>query len=583
MKRQSSFNTRDLRKTMPRAKHNLSYRNLMSAPFGALVPFMVQEFPAGSSIELGLEHQTRARALPRPAFTRLREHFDYFFVPFSQLYRAFDNFRTQQDNQSSMLFENAYTSSPKELPYFKINKYLVSPSERPAIGPNEEKDAAGFGAVYGTNRLLDLLMYGVNNSLVDQRGDYPSEENNLRYNPFRCLAYQKIYFDYYRNDKYEGNYTQFYNIDDINDVKLISTDRAKQFTLLRYRWRKKDYFTQVTPDVLPTPQQFNRAGFDIAQLSLAGGSSEYMPQSVNNKLGGHTPAVVPSVGVPNPDNVTQPIIDSSQGTILGFGVDSVSPMGQGVPNHRWATAIDKLLRRMYAAKSDFSSQMLAIFGIAPVEGRHGRVSHIGGYSQILGISDVDNNTNTNTTSSPVYGKINQYGDTKSFRYKTQEDGIIMGIYSTSMENDYSSLRVSRHNLKLTPFDFFIPQFSAVGKQSLFSVEYQKYYYDTSSEEYKHMPLGVVGFIPRYDEYRSHTDEVHGAFDAGYDTAYVAPVNADMRDGHLYLNIENLIYKPSMVDRIFAVNADGTEGTDQFQLNLYNKIKCISPVPLRVEL
>ena len=75
-----------------------------------------------------------------------------------------------------------------------------------------------------------------------------------------------------------------------------------------------------------------------------------------------------------------------------------------------------------------------------LKGRNGNVVHIGGYSQILGISDVNNQSDTNA-SSPLFGKINQYGDTKSFNYKANEDGIIMGIYSTSMENDYSSLRV----------------------------------------------------------------------------------------------------------------------------------------------
>lgn len=239
MKKQSSFNTRDLKKSTPRAKHNVSYRNALSAPFGALVPFLCQEVVSGSSCQLGLEHQTRACSMPKPSFARIREHYDYFFVPFSQLYHNFDNFRTMQTNQRSMLFKKAYEGSTSYLPHFRLSESLVEKSSRV-----NEKDINGYPAVFGTCRLLDLLGYGVSNSLVEQSGDYPSQQDTVWYNPFRLLAYQKIYFDYFRNDKYEDNDTECYNIDDVYNTPNtssadISESRMKKITMLRYRWRKK--------------------------------------------------------------------------------------------------------------------------------------------------------------------------------------------------------------------------------------------------------------------------------------------------------------------------------------------------------
>ena len=88
----------------------------------------------------------------------------------------------------------------------------------------------------------------------------------------------------------------------------------------------------------------------------------------------------------SPDSISTPL-NASDGTHIRFtnASGSINQVNnQSVVNHRWAAALDKLYRRMYAANSDFSSQMLAIFGVAPVEGRGSRVSHIGGYSQILG-------------------------------------------------------------------------------------------------------------------------------------------------------------------------------------------------------
>lgn len=598
-KKQSSFNTRDLKSATPKAKHNLSYRNILSAPFGALLPFMVQEVVAGSSVQIGLEHQTRAQSMPRPSFSRLREHFDYFFVPFSQLYRAYDNMRTQQSNYNSALFQQEYDSLPQQLPYFQLSPALMYPDIRGL----DEKDSAGMPAVYGTIRLLDLLGYGVNANVLYLNPTVTSTATfQTQLNPFRLLAYQKIYYDYFRNDKYESNDSQFYNVDDLYSAASlnISTNRLKLLTRLEYRWRKKDYFTQVTPDVLPTPNQFNRKNFGtiITMSTTVGYISQlsspldyYSSSSSQNKIISRT-----ANPVTDPDVQSTPI-GNAEGSRITFANGSQTlanaSFNQSVVNHKWASAVDKLFRRMYAANSDFSSQMLAIFGVAPVEGRHGRVSHIGGYSQILGISDVDNMTQSSPAESalygntvdPVFGKINQYGDTDNFTYRAKEDGIIMGIYSTSMESDYSSARIDRHNLKLRTYDYFIPEFANLGKQALFSVEYQNFYLDTSgdADQLKDMPLGVIGFVPRYDEYRTHVDECHGSFAFGSNEAYVAPMNADMAADHLFLNMDNLIYKPTQVDRIFSVNADGKEDNDPFYLNLYNKVKCISPVPLRIEL
>lgn len=237
-KKQSSFNNRDLKSPTPKAKHNLSYRNILSAPFGALLPFMVQEVVSGSSVQIGLEHQTRAQSMPRPSFSRLREHFDYFFVPFSQLYRAYDNMKTQQSNYNSALFQQEYDSTPQTIPYFQLSTSLMYPSVR----GTSEKDSAGLPAVYGTIRLLDLLGYGVNAKMLYQ--DVTSTANvtfPMLLNPFRLLAYQKIYFDYFRNDKYEANDSEFYNLDDLyNSASInISLNRLKLLTRLEYRWRKR--------------------------------------------------------------------------------------------------------------------------------------------------------------------------------------------------------------------------------------------------------------------------------------------------------------------------------------------------------
>ena len=63
-------------------------------------------------------------------------------------------------------------------------------------------------------------------------------------NPFRFPAYQKVYFDHYRNPLYELNDPSAYNVDSsfggMYDLTAVSST-------LRYRNWNKDYFTSLSP------------------------------------------------------------------------------------------------------------------------------------------------------------------------------------------------------------------------------------------------------------------------------------------------------------------------------------------------
>lgn len=584
MARSSNFDVRNLKAAKGRNKHDLSYRNVFSTKFGMLVPFMVQDVVAGSSVQVSLEHQTRTMPMVRPAFSRLREHYDYFFVPYSQVWHAYDNFKTQQSNQRSTLFENQFPNVVNALPTFSAETLRQALNDRAT-------DAAGYQANFGNMRIGDLLGYGcfVPEALPGVTDVYQGANEQIYYNAFRLAAYQKIYYDYYRNDKYEANLTSAYNLDDLANGANIPLDRLKKLMRIHYRWRKKDYFMQTTPDVLPTLNQFARNGF---AASVTAGSFNSTTNILEGQMSIPNGGVVSSVTSANPlDNPNNNI--NTQNINVGvaetFPYNNVSS-SQSVMQHRFAAARQKLLERMYAAKSDFSSQMLAIYGIAPIEGRNGSVSHIGGFSELLPIGDVENNTDS-YTNSPYGGKVNTFGGTKNFKYKALEDGIIMGIYSTSMEADYCSDRVDRFNFKRVPEDYYIPEYETLGKQALFSVEYQNHYLYTASdntEKITRMPVKVIGFVPRYDEYRSHVDEVHlsggpGVYQDGVLQGYTAPLNQGLNVDKWVLSQQHMIYKPSNLDVIFGVQADGTVGTDQFLCNFYNDVKCISPLKVRSEL
>ena len=575
------FDNRNLKASHGLNKHDLSYRNAFTSHFGMLLPFLVCDVVGNSRVELSCEHQTRTLPLNSAAFIRLREHYDYFFVPYSQLYRQYDNFKTQQSNQNSMLDKNAFPNIVTKLPSFTQS---AMDTALQIFSGSGLIDAAGYNVSYGAARLFDLLGYGNYKAYNPASQSNPNIIPTLSYNPFRLLAYQKIYFDYYRNDKYEENATQYYNIDDLASGASISAARLRQLSLIHYRWRRKDLFTQVTPDLLPSTNQFNRSGFNsiVGSFDSSFGTQFYLPtgDATTTRV---TSSVQGSLG--NPDNSSPTPL--SGGTVDTYNQANASGVSrQSAAQHRLIESRQRLLERMYAANSDFSSQMLAIYGYAPIEGRHGKVKHIGGFSELLNITDVNNNTvGYKSTNEGTFGKINNIASSKNIKFHVPEDGIIMGIYSTDCMPDYSAKRVDRFNFKTVAEDYFNPYYEGLGKQALFSVEYcSETDDDVSNTGIIGMPNSIIGFVPRYAEYKDKVDEVHGQLDYGgiYEN-YTSAFNVDMRLSKPMLSLENLINKPMQLNKIFYVDFTGEDTTDCFLLNLYNTVKVLAPIRKNSEL
>lgn len=613
--KKDTLNRRDLKRHVNLTMHDLSNRVLMSAPFGALLPFMVRDVVAGSKVELNLEHQIRTRPLISPAFTRFRQNYDYFFVPYSQLYSAYDNFRFGQDNYSNGLVNAHFGGKPINMLPFISGQDFAQLINRPfentgdhtdSYGNNhfmpsdDYQDILGFNLRCGTRRLATLLGYG---DFIHGGFEIPTNEMssvpNLSYNPFRFAAYQKIYFDYFRNDKYESNDTDAYSLDTwpLNgSIQFTSANDYHMFDL-RYRNYRRDYFTQSTPDVLPSANSFNYARMFLANMIPLSG----LPLSVGVELqkpgdGRVFPHDGVDGGMPIPEDTgtwyylgtprdLEGSTSLSAGTNINFpGVSSpggdsgsqyiLSSSAQNVNLHRLASANQRFLERLYAANSNFSDQMLAIFGVAPIEGRHGRVSHIGGFSDVLQIADIDNTTNVN--SGKVYGKINNVGSNHSVKYTALEDGIIMGIFSLDALPDYLCNRIDRFNLKLYPEDYYIPEFENLGKQPLYTVEYCSQKYNVDDQHFFGVnDKQIAGFIPRYDEYRRVTDV---SFLSDAFGSYFSPFNIGlMQNQQSVIDARTLKCNPLVMTDLFGVQYSGNVDTDQFILNLYNEVKVLSPL------
>lgn len=67
-----------------------THRNMFTAQIGELLPVFCEWMNPSETIKLGYTGFTRTASLQTAAFTRLRENIQYFFVPFSALWKYFD-------------------------------------------------------------------------------------------------------------------------------------------------------------------------------------------------------------------------------------------------------------------------------------------------------------------------------------------------------------------------------------------------------------------------------------------------------------------------------------------------------------
>jgi hypothetical protein len=215
---------------------------------------------------------------------------------------------------------------------------------------------------------------------------------------------------------------------------------------------------------------------------------------------------------------------------------------------------------MRAGKT-FQDQMRAHYGVEIPDSRDGRVSYLGGFDSDIQISDV---TQTSGTTSTEYtaqagylGRVAGKG-TGSGRgrivYDAKEHGILMCIYSLVPQMQFDCTRLDPLVVKKDRFDFFTPEFENLGMQPLSSRFISTFTDDINTDT-------VLGFQPRYSEYKTAIDINHGQF-AKNDALSSCSVSRMRRWTRFpKMDISEFKIDPGYLDSIFPVNFNGTEATD----------------------
>lgn len=551
---------------------DLSHRNLFTAKVGELIPCSVFELNPGDTINLDASYFTRTAPLDSAAYTRLRENVQFFFVPYSQLWKYFDsqvmNMTSTPNGADISRVASGLTSNSKITTQMPFVQYKALHEELTALANagidsldtyNYIKDNLFNNGEYRwacSAKLLQMLGYGnfpeQNFSVSKGQSKYtldtlgnsdstPSNFFNINLSIFRLLAYHKVCNDHYTYRQWQPYNAYLCNVDYLVPDKSGSLDISSllpwknnlsgkdNLTLLDMRFSNLplDYFNGV----LPTPQFGSES---VVNLNLStSGRVNFSGETGIDQFKYHTPN-----GSPVPNNQIIKTLTASDGTWLTANpsLDSVSSSGttvvhthplsgsgtlSGISGNlsiaalRQATALQKYKEIQLANDSDFVSQIEAHFGVTP---KHSdTVSYfLGGSSSMIDINpQVNSNLADWTQSNAIKAAPIGQGHGK-IKFTADTYGILLGIYRCVPVLDYAHVGVDRTLLKTDASDFVIPELDSIGmQQSVVGEICMPSYHDGDNGLFSsgtvHRPTDSFGYAPRYAEYKTSFDRYNGEF------------------------------------------------------------------------
>lgn len=563
---------KDLKNNPSRNGFDLSFRNAFTAKAGQLLPVMCKEVLPGDKFKFGLQSFTRTAELQSCAFTRMKEYYDFFFVPTRLLWRDFDAFITQMPSFKGDSIKGSTQLNIEQQPYISTQDLAGYVSKLYSFTPvsgsasddvyhfhGKRYDEGGCYRGLSTVALLDMLGYGNYSSFF---GNNPNTDfRNVAVSPFPLLGYQKVYSDYYRNDLWENDCPHMYNVDYISGKSSSKIDihglydqvekfsETLNFLDLRYSNLNQD----MIMGVMPSPQYGDAATFgisvkDVFDLEMTEADPAYVGSGVDLRKAVYR------------DTVTNKALLQQRMSILAL---------------RQAEYLQKWKEISQSGRKNYKDQIEKHFGVHISDIRSNRCEFIGGTSRYIDIDEVVNTALMEAENVPtVKGKgVGVIADNQNF--EAPEHGFIFCIYHVNPILDYDNNGLDAQLLRVNPTDYAIPEFDKLGMQELPTAVLSLF------DQFNNHPL-YLGYVPRYIDYKTSLDKVHGEFITDLKTwttklepdLYQLFLMTEKEDKYSYLSKRrHILYKvrPSFLDNIFAMDS---KRSDQFRVNCNFDIKAV---------
>lgn len=483
--------------------HSLKF----SSTVGELLPVYYDILQPGDKVSLKSSIKTRTMPLESAAMVNIKEHVEWFFVPLEQIYKLFGDWYFGIQDFNSSLFMNSVPG--KRIPFFDANEMTsmldeIQMQNDPYFG-STNPNLIGMGV-----RLLEHL--GVN-----MRYRYGTGSGQtafpLAYCPILACAYQKIFYDFYRDTEREKNDPGAYNLDMWYDNNIMPglSSMLPMFTLRYRRWRS-DFFTHTFVSPLFGATSTNAFSQDVSsdvnRLKLTEAFTQWLVgTSLSTSKNPSNQDITSTVNTTDPTAV-KPNVRGA--TVSAGGYNAVVPFTDSITSLlsptaiRTSFAVQKLLEVTRRAGKHYDAQQLAHFGVKLNRGISGECTFIGGSDSEIIIGDVISTAETaQQPLGTIAGKGYNNSSSRRISYEAPCHGVLMAIYSAEPVRDYSDRSYDYLNTLMDRSSWPSPEFDNLGMQPLF-----RYQSDMSNDNtYNNQ---VLGFKYRYFPFKQKFNKTLGA-------------------------------------------------------------------------
>lgn len=633
--RSAQFDNSEVRNGTTRSGFDLSETLQFTSKIGQLDPIYHRTVFPLDKFRIKTSMITQSLSFKSIPYTNIRQHIDWFFVPYDQLYKNSSNVLTSNtENTNTAISPIADLNTLEYMPrissdflftnsdysIYKVFRDLIDHSTN--VGDTSFiEDEVGMSRFHGCQHLLNFLGYGylTDSELEALILNKPSTKYSLHrpqnfpayVSALPLLAYHKIYNDIYRRSRWENTIAYNFNCDYTSDgiIGVPTFDGSQSYwskpTLfdIHYCSYPKDLLFGLIPDAqygAPTKIDVQSSGLTGALTGVStvpsvnvrfvdgSGSQVYAVGSLPyNKSGSATSRYVGGVSS-NPDGY------SSEPSFKNNGVPLVtSPVRLDVTGSvqlqnlqsnfnylsvRNAQFLQKYKEILGSGELDYDTIMHKIFGIKLSPDKSHKVQYLGGSVSYIKFDQVVN-TNLEGVNSEAVRVSNGFSSDEGeyIEFDCKDHGIIMCIYHAEPMLSFASDGLHFDVVKTSVDDFANPVFDKLGYEELDSAYFYQVPYSSSA-----LKSGSLGYTKRYFDYKTGFDRVMGDFRESRSN-FVTPVNTEFfsyyfssasSSRQFILDSSFFKVRPSQLDPITYVQADANYNTDQFSNSVSFDIKSV---------
>ena len=561
---------KSIRNKPSRNGFDLSFKKNFTAKAGELLPVMVKEVLPGDTFKINLKAFTRTQPVNTAAFARIREYYDFFFVPYDLLWNKSNTVLTQMyDNpQHSVSIDPTKNFVLNgEMPYCssgQIAQYIYYLNKESTLS-DYKVNYFGYNRADCSVKLLEYLGYGNFEPYISNSWESSPLMADLNQNIFGLLAYQKIYSDFYRDSQWERISPSTFNVDyldgsnmNLNGTLDVPFFQNYNFFDLRYCNWQKDLFHGVLPH-----QQYGETSVASITPNVTGRIT-----LSNFSTTGSSPTIASGIATKN-----LPAFDT-------VGDLSILVLRQAEFLQKWKEITQ-------SGNKDYKDQLEKHWGVSVGDGFSELCTYLGGVSSSIDINEVVNTNITGSAAADIAGKGVGVANGEINFNSNGRYGLIMCIYHCLPLLDYTTDMLNPAFLKVNSTDYAIPEFDRVGMQSMPLVQLMnplRSFADASGL--------VLGYVPRYIDYKTAVDQSVGGFKRTLNSWVISYGNESVKNQVTLpadappiepsepvpsvapMNFTFFKVNPNCLNPIFAVEVNSNMDTDQFLCSSFFDVKAV---------